>query len=1717
MPNDDRSKEDELPDENEDRQAGEEAAERMSQDDSGGASRLSGSQAQEANKAILAGIDKITKDLTGEAADEFRDLKAEIEGYLNGPKFSESRENYRMLADMIARRATRLYGEGRDLALAHAFSDTAGHMTKVANQLPDAAGKAQATPLADQIKAFGGPGSGESARLVAEYESKPGFKPSNTAYQLLANLLHAEYGARNHWNADIDPGSHEEQVIDGIRKAASQAAEFVKSEYPEGDGEGENQQYFVSADQPDGEEEKSKPAERPVENTKPQRWLAIGDREESLGPNREATFGIGEGSDVNFPKPQGKDVPTGSYVKVRTDAEGNVELKLVNADPKARAAIETKSGITPLTYSENANEGWVKFDPKTDKLAFGGLKMFELKPQQKQVANVTLFDGTTDTQLEPGDEISIGREVEGQGKVEGAKVSRNHGKLFYTEKGIFVTDSGSTNGTWVQRPGEANPILVPVSQPGKPAKQFELKPGDRVWFGPAGNKDSAYADVEPTELKSVGVPHASERPAPRSPAVADAPPAPPAAAAEKAPSVEAPRRPLEPPAESTRPQRWLRVGESERYIAPNREVTFGIGSGADINFIKPTGTDAPEGAYVKVRTDAEGKVEIKLIKNDPKARAAIETRSGITPLTFSENPNEGWVTFDPKRDKLAFGGVKFFELKPEQKQTASVSLFNGDGTNQRNLESGEEVSIGREVEGPGRLENAKASRLHGKIVYNKKGIFVADLGSTNGTWVERPGEAEPIRVPVTPEGKPAKLFELKPGDRVWFGTPKDSESSYADLKPAELRSEGVARKDAAARELPRVGDSVVIERPEANSKPQKWLRIENRDTSANLGPNREATLGIGKGSDGKGSDINFTKPSGQDVPSGQILKVRTDADGNVEVKLISSDPKAGAAIETASGIQRLTFSENANEGWVKFNPKTDKLAFGGLQFFKLRQEEKPAVEISLVDSTGTRPIELKEEIPIGRDVNGTGQVSGRRTSGNHGKLTYTADGVFVSDNGSTNGTFIERPGIARPIRVNQADGEVEVKPGDKIWFGTVGNRESSYAEIKPIAAAYENAGRPRTDAVERLARPKPVSPEVELGIKKGELLATGEGRVVDAIRDRDGRPLAVVENRYKISGSPATARVADAPIKPEDLDASGKKLNAEKYQPIDAPATEQGKLYYNRETGELVRVQEKDGMPVAKVPERDFALLKPKDIEAHREAASPTFERTDGLVPGPRQATFKVGDRVPLTAGSYEGRVLRMSGNQSEAIVSTGKEFNAKTARVRVMNMQGDMVDGKPNPERFDPIDLRVEGMGERDRLYRDRAHPGEVVMISQGPPPMKFTRPDLMILSTTAIQENMALALERKNAGRGEPARIDPLEEIRTVERFANESARVVQELQRQLQRGDIDLKEASKRFTEMVRAQMRAAGVDSDRIKATEFEFRADVKAGEAPYAQTEWGYKRHGVGETLPARYDAEKGAFVNAETGRKLDKHDVPIKRVILPVEQLRTNPAQMVHNAYVELVASSQRSFEAAADPAAGMIGTQRHLQDRVSASLARALEAQPEFRGQMVADRPGYLDRLVGERANERTGVPLQGGEQVKPNRALGALAGERMTRPQLEAGPDGPRLQQSGAIVPPGEEFSAEERRELAEKHRKAAREAKSAEERDFHGRIADGLESKNPAERRATEGLLREWCGGKARTMAIGVGVLALVSAGIGLAMLLKRQKEAEKLKEAEIRGNR
>lgn len=295
---------------------------------------------------------------------------------------------------------------------------------------------------------------------------------------------------------------------------------------------------------------------------------------------------------------------------------------------------------------------------------------------------------------------------------------------------------------------------------------------------------------------------------------------------------------------------------------------------------------------------------------------------------------------------------------------------------------------------------------------------------------------------IPPDGKPPE----KPGPDKGFGGDGPFGGSKKQRQPAPVP-------------VPVTVDSTRL---------STWLTVKTKDTQAEIAPNRHATLGIGKNS---GADVAFAAPDGTNASDGIYLNLLTDSEGGVELKLAAADKKA--AIETPDGITPLSYKDSQLDGWVKFDPQTDKIAFGGLQFFGLNQEKRHGVELTVTVGDEGRTLDISQEILIGREEeNGQGQLLSETVSRRHARIAQSEEGLMIEDRGSMNGTFIARPGEREPIKVKTVP--VLLKPGDRVWFGSVKGAESAYLDVVPVRQISH--GRPRPDVA-----PPPPAARVRAG------------------------------------------------------------------------------------------------------------------------------------------------------------------------------------------------------------------------------------------------------------------------------------------------------------------------------------------------------------------------------------------------------------------------------------------------------------------------------------------------------------------------------------------------------------------------------------------------------------------------------------------------------------
>ena len=110
--------------------------------------------------------------------------------------------------------------------------------------------------------------------------------------------------------------------------------------------------------------------------------------------------------------------------------------------------------------------------------------------------------------------------------------------------------------------------------------------------------------------------------------------------------------------------------------------------------------------------------------------------------------------------------------------TASLLIVKSDGTSQEIVLRQERLVVGREKSAPLRVPARSVSRQHCEFVAEEGRIVVRDLGSSNGTFVNRERVEE---------------AELQPGDLISIGPAVFAlriNGSPADLEPADVYARG---------------------------------------------------------------------------------------------------------------------------------------------------------------------------------------------------------------------------------------------------------------------------------------------------------------------------------------------------------------------------------------------------------------------------------------------------------------------------------------------------------------------------------------------------------------------------------------------------------------------------------------------------------------------------------------------------------------------------------------------------------------------------------------------------------------------------------------------------------------------------------------------------------------------------------------------------------------
>jgi pSer/pThr/pTyr-binding forkhead associated (FHA) protein len=128
--------------------------------------------------------------------------------------------------------------------------------------------------------------------------------------------------------------------------------------------------------------------------------------------------------------------------------------------------------------------------------------------------------------------------------------------------------------------------------------------------------------------------------------------------------------------------------------------------------------------------------------------------------------------------------------------------FKDDGSARTFTAKGDTIVIGRDPTSDLRVPGTQVSRLHCKISIEPEGIFVEDLGSSNGTYSN--------------DTKVSEKVLLEPGDRLSLGeivftvqidgVPEHVEPPLLE-SPAILEKKKPHSKESSMRDAPSSGDS----------------------------------------------------------------------------------------------------------------------------------------------------------------------------------------------------------------------------------------------------------------------------------------------------------------------------------------------------------------------------------------------------------------------------------------------------------------------------------------------------------------------------------------------------------------------------------------------------------------------------------------------------------------------------------------------------------------------------------------------------------------------------------------------------------------------------------------------------------------------------------------------------------------------------------------------
>ena len=111
-----------------------------------------------------------------------------------------------------------------------------------------------------------------------------------------------------------------------------------------------------------------------------------------------------------------------------------------------------------------------------------------------------------------------------------------------------------------------------------------------------------------------------------------------------------------------------------------------------------------------------------------------------------------WVEVKPPKSRVAVAevqvGAPAAPARRERGKTSRLRLKIMEPESQRGqvFDLGDELTVGRAAGCGVRVEDAYTSNIHARLFSRDGGLWVEDLGSTNGTWVNAERVADPMKL-----------------------------------------------------------------------------------------------------------------------------------------------------------------------------------------------------------------------------------------------------------------------------------------------------------------------------------------------------------------------------------------------------------------------------------------------------------------------------------------------------------------------------------------------------------------------------------------------------------------------------------------------------------------------------------------------------------------------------------------------------------------------------------------------------------------------------------------------------------------------------------------------------------------------------------------------------------------------------------------------------------